>query len=253
MANYALFTALCIIYWDPFARWAASIFPSPSRGFLIGGALYLSFLLIWITNALQAYFKATKTHAGPFEGVRKPLLPLVCSLLLPGWGQMLNGQPRKGCFLLAFTFLAGLAVPLFFLTPVIWPRLESPTEKFFLEVVLLSSALLVPLLVLLWVLGAYDAVKTGFDPIKKEPLRKRIHYAANRVRMKGWINGLMPHIRTTLLMGLLLAAVLSLGIYFFPKAEYYEYLERIQAALMDQQMTLIPRAIEHLLPAPPHA
>jgi hypothetical protein len=76
--------------------------------------------------------------------------------------------------------------------------------------------ILSPFLLLAWIMGIYDALKVGLDPLKKDPLRKRFKYAINRIRVKGLARGVVPQLKVTLMWVLLL--VLSLLISYLNPA-----------------------------------
>jgi TM2 domain-containing membrane protein YozV len=83
--------------------------------------LYVSsvdFCLIFfmIYNVAQAYH-AAEARSGRFEGLHRPLVAGMASLIVPGWGQMLNGQPGKAKLFL-FAFLLQLyMLALYFVSP----------------------------------------------------------------------------------------------------------------------------------------
>ncbi len=83
--------------------------------------LYVSsvdFCLIFfmIYNVAQAYH-AAEARSGRFEGLHRPLVAGMASLIVPGWGQILNGQPGKAKLFL-FAFLLQLyMLALYFVSP----------------------------------------------------------------------------------------------------------------------------------------
>ncbi len=142
--------------WGPI-RNLASVF-GVSEWRLTMGAVGADFLLIvvMLLNVAQAYRRADQDN-GPYEGSGNPVLAGFASLLVPGWGQILNAQVGK-----ALVFLFGLMSGLFILglamlTPfrellaaseaaALGPRVEMVAVS-----ILAGSAAL-------WILSVYDAV-----------------------------------------------------------------------------------------------
>jgi hypothetical protein len=83
---------------------------------LIGAdALFLAFVL---GNVAQAYWQAGRDHE-PFRGLGRPAFSAVASLLVPGWGQILNAQLGKGLVFL-FCVLGGIyAAAAMFVSPFV--------------------------------------------------------------------------------------------------------------------------------------
>ena len=70
----------------------------------------VDFLMIFLLlyNVAQAYHQA-EMDGNPFGGFRRPVLSALASLVVPGWGQLLNAQLGKALFFL-FCLLAGIYV-----------------------------------------------------------------------------------------------------------------------------------------------
>ena len=70
-----------------------------TKAFLSLEFLLLSVLVFWIYNAVDAYRATARARRVPFRGIENKALPALASLLIPGWGQFMNGHPRKEpCF-----------------------------------------------------------------------------------------------------------------------------------------------------------
>lgn len=237
-----------IPYWnaitDFLLKWSLLSF----RGIFAGCALfYLSGLTLWIFNACQAYFRALRRMREAFQGVSNPALPLLCSLFVPGWGQFLNGQVKKGFFFLAFALAGFFAVPVFMVTPLLWHSMRTPDERLFLEGFFTAAILVSPAVILMWFLSAFDALKICLDPVKKEPLWNRIVYARNRIRMQGLIRGGIPHVKWTLLLLIVLVISSVLGYSYFPKQRYVALLQELRTKMVNSEMVILPRLIGDLL------
>jgi TM2 domain-containing membrane protein YozV len=247
MTIFYAILALAIQFWDFIAPFLKSSSIAPSDAFAAYGIFYLSGLIFWAFNALHAYYKASRTRTGPFQGIENRLLPPLCSLVIPGWGQFLNGQPKKGGFFLIFALVGHFVLAASLLIFLLWPALDADTDRLFLEQVLAVALLLSPLFLLMWGVGIYDALRVCVNPLKKEPLRKRVEYAINRIRIKGWKRGVIAQAKLTLLLSLFLVLSLSLGYYYFPQSYYVATLQDLQVQLTKQKMVLIPRLIDRFL------
>jgi TM2 domain-containing membrane protein YozV len=247
MINFYLILGLVFVHWESMITYLKAIPITRSEAMIACGIFYLSGLIFWIINALQAHHQASKTGTGAFEGVKNPILPLFCSLLVPGWGQVLNGQPKKGGFFLIFALAGFFAFSVLLFIPMIWSSLETFSDRFLLEWILVIALALCPPVFMMWLLGIYDALKVSLDPIKKEPFRKRIKYAINRLRIKGWARGILPQAKMTLMLALFLTLSATLGYYYFPQKNYMVMLQSLQTRLYHQKMILLPYIIDQFL------
>jgi hypothetical protein len=212
-----------------------------------GWVSFVFALLIWFFGALQAYRKADKGRVLPFSGVGTRLLPPFCSFLIPGWGQLLNGQMKKGALYMvasALTFSAIVSTVVLFL---LWPRLEPSPTREILEWNFAVSLVMMPLLALVWLMSVFDAFKVSFDEVKKEPWLKRISYARNRVRLKGWRNTVFRRAVITVSLLLILVLAIYAGSLFLPSGYYDSAVRQISAELSDREMVVVPQMIERLL------
>jgi len=222
---------------------------SNADAFLGTEVLFLCVLIFWKYNAGDAYHVAAKARRKPFTGVQSHVYPFLCSLLIPGWGQFLNGQPLKGSIFSGFSILglfSLLSVPAVF---VAWPYLESSDSRFIIEEILsltMAFALLIPLI---WLFSCYDALKVSLDDLKKESFFERIRSANNRRRTQGWVGGVFPHIKSTAMLGLVLILLMGVIYRYGPALMnyYHDQLADIQAGLQKQGMTIVPELINRLL------
>jgi TM2 domain-containing membrane protein YozV len=246
MTNFYLFLWLLVTYWRPLTALLKTFDISSSQLLVPCGAFVVAGLLLWIVNAIHAYALAGSDRAEAFEGVSNPVLPALCSLLLPGWGQFLNGQMKKGACFLIIAMVGLFSVGCIVLVPYLWPTLEETFDRLFVERVLLVAVLLSPLALLLWGVSAYDALRVGLDPLKKEPLHKRFEYALNRMRMKGW-PWVLRRVELTVMFGLYLVFLLALSQHYFPQDYYAAKLKNLQVRTAERHMVLIPRQIDRFL------
>jgi TM2 domain-containing membrane protein YozV len=222
---------------------------SLSGAFLNLEILLFCLLLLWTYNAGDAYHRAAKSRTTRFRGVSSRVSPVLCSLMVPGWGQYLNGQPVKGGIYRSLSVLAIfslLSAPAVFLA---WPYLEHTNSRFIVEGIFAVSVLGAPLLPLLWAFSVHDAFKVSRDDLLKEPLGERLKAAYYRGRTQGWVRGVFPQVKGTFLLVLFLAFFIIVVDYWFPKSFYVEQLTHLRSTLDHQGMTIVPELIGSILAA----
>jgi hypothetical protein len=208
---------------------------------------YLAVLCIWLYGARRAYGIAAREVSGRFGGVTNPLFPFFCSLLVPGWGQFLNGQGRKGSFFLLVAcagFFMAAAIPGIFL---VWGSLEPSVMRRFLEWVLAGCLAFSPVVILLWIYAAHDALRVCLDDLKKESIRNRIECALNRVKFHGWRNTVLRGLMRLALFGFSLALAVGIASRYLPGNFYLQEIGLMRDELKTKQMTVIPGLIDMVL------
>jgi hypothetical protein len=166
---------------------------------------------------------------------------------MPGWGQLLNGQVKKGLFFQLFA-LAGLAaLPFILIVLLVWPALEASRSRVIIEWIFSISIILSPIILLMWILNIFDAAMS-LDNIKKGPLL-RIKNATNRFRYRTQLYGLKNAVlslikRTTLVILLLIFC--GITYHFVPKKFYMQQLQHLGSQMLEKEMTLIPGIIKKL-------
>jgi hypothetical protein len=249
MINFYLIMSIVIMYWEPIKTSCGPLCDNNSGILITSISFYLSGLIIWHFNALQAYFKTYKINAKSFKGISIRLLPVICSLLMPGWGQFLNGQTKKGLLFQTFA-LAGLAAfPTIFIIFLFWPILEASRARIILEWIFTISIFLAPLILMMWLFSIFDAAKVNINDIKKEHLSKRIKYAINkfrhRIQLYGWKNAMIFYIKRTVLISLFLI-LFVISYHFFPTNYYIHKLQNMGNHMSQKEMTVIPNLIKRL-------
>jgi TM2 domain-containing membrane protein YozV len=225
---------------------------SPAQAILAAAFLLLFCLFFWIFNASDAYYAAAKTRHTPFTGVSNPAYPALCSLLLPGWGQFLNGQPIKGSLIAGCAVLGFFSLIFFQNALQVWPSLENSASRIVVEVVLVLSLFTLPLMPVLWIFGVFDAWKVSRDDIKKESIIERLKATNNRRRTHGWVRGVFPQIkRTLILLAVLAVLVLVISHFYFPRHFYQSYLTKALMWSSEQGMVLVPELIKKIIAALP--
>jgi TM2 domain-containing membrane protein YozV len=247
MVNFIVFPSVGVLCWNDLKPLVEMLPVSTSAVVSAILACYLAGLCVWLFGARRAYVTATQEMSGRFEGVTNTLLPPFCSLLVPGWGQFFNGQGKKGTFFL-FVACAGFfvtaAVPGIFL---LWQSLEPTVLRRVIEWVLAVCLAFFPVVILLWICGVLDALKVCLDDLKKEPIRKRIACARNRVKFHGWRKTVLRGLMRFALFGFSLALSVSIASHYFPKDFYLREIGRVSNELKAKQMTVIPHFIDKIL------
>lgn len=210
------------------------------------GIFFLFGLLFWSIVVLHAYY-TSPGRPPSIDAEERSILPPLCSFVMPGWGQFLNGQSKKGIFFFLSTIQGLLALSALMAIPRLWPSVESAAQRLFLEKILMVAVLTVPVFLFTWIIGMYDAGRVSLDPDKKERLWNRMKYAVNRLRMKGWARGVLPHLEVILMLVLFLTFFMTYSYYYFPKKFYTDRLESLQRTLSDEGMVLIPPLIDRSL------
>jgi TM2 domain-containing membrane protein YozV len=221
---------------------------SPAQAVLAAALLFFVFLIFWLVNASDAYHTAMKARRTPFPGVSSRAWPVFCSLIVPGWGQFLNGQPIKGALFAvcaAFGIFSLISVPGILQA---WPFLEDSYSRLIVEGVLMLSLFSLLPMPFLWILGVFDAWKVGQDDIKKEPLLERLKAANNRRRAYGLVRGVFPQIKRTLLLALFVIILIIITVRFYiPWNFYREYVMKALSWSSKKGMMLIPELIRGII------
>ncbi len=240
-------TILSFVYRSDMLPLLQTLGISNAEALISGELLFFCILIFWTHNAGDAYHMAAKARRVPFAGVQSRVWPLVCSLLVPGWGQFLNGQPVKGSIFAGFSVLGIFSLVSIPSVVMAWPYLEVSKTRFVIETIFTVTVLYAPLIPFIWLFGSYDALIVSLDDIKKEPLVDRIRFLNNRRRTQGWVKGVIPQFKLTISLGLLLIALWITIHRYFPSGYYGEQLMRAQTWLRAQGMTLVPELINRLL------
>ncbi len=238
---------LSLVYWKPLLHVLRSYDISCLSIFIAAEVLFFCALVFWNYNAVDAYHTTVRARKTPFTEVPSRVYPFLCSLLIPGWGQHLNGQPVKGGIFTCFSIFSLFSVVSIPATLLVWPSLEASEARTTIEGIFTLMVLFAPLIPLLWIFGSFDAFKVSIDDLKKEPLVDRIKYANNRRRTQGLVRGVIPHIRSTLFLILFLAFLVIVVCNYFPNQYYSEQLADAQTWLLKRGMTIVPALIGKLL------
>jgi len=249
MILFYAFIGIAVVYWEFITISFESVYVNRSETLLILSCFYLLGLVVWHFNAWQAYLRSIKMNQKASQGIKGKLLPVVCSLLMPGWGQLLNGQTKKG-FIFGLLLLSSLvAIPFILFTFLLWPTLDASRSRYIIEWIFSISFILSPFLLLMWIMNIFDAAKVSIDPTKKKPLRIRSRYVINRfryhVQVYGWKNALIALVkRNTLVIALLILGVINFR--YVPEKFYMQELQHLGNRMSKKEMTVIPGIIKKL-------
>jgi hypothetical protein len=240
MASMLFFyTAIsCLVFFPGSVSQVISEIDIPVSVLLIGfGVFFIVGLVLWLCNAVDAYYRTTKSRSEPFRGVDNELWPLFCSILFPGWGQFLNGQPRKGLFFLLFGLMGISSAFVLLVAKNVWPVLQTSQDRLVFEIYLAAALSAIPVSLLMWIVSMYDSFRSCRELFRKKP---GLPYAGYRVRRQSIVQDLVP--RGTVILGLLLA--ISVGMQFIPKRFYLDSLESIRLEMLRNNMKIVPELLE---------
>lgn len=137
------------------------VFEVDERALGVGAfGLAASIPLLWMAGVVQAYARATRgpkpwRYEGPAVG------PALASALVPGCGQLMNGQLGKGATFLGLWGLSGYGLGVSLRFPELWGAFDRsfrPLAGVSCTAVQLG---MIAVLGLVWVVGTYDAFLTA--------------------------------------------------------------------------------------------
>jgi TM2 domain-containing membrane protein YozV len=239
-------TLLALLYREDLILLLAVLGVSRSSSFLLAETMLLGLLIFWTYNAGDAYHQTRKGQKTSFTGVSSRVYPALCSLLVPGWGQFLNGQPVKGSVFMGFSVIGLFSIITLPLVYMAWPSLEHSDTRSLVEVIFVCTILFTPIIPFLWIFGTYDALQISLDEYRKEPLWERMKAANNRRRVQGWMRGVFPQIKGTIALGLFLTLLVMIVRDYFPVSYYQEVLASTRMLLAEHGMTMLPDLMDKL-------
>jgi TM2 domain-containing membrane protein YozV len=243
---------IAVLHHEPLLSLLRSMGIARSDAFLLGEFLLLAVLVFWAYNAADAYHLAAQERSRPFTGVKNRIFPLLCSLLFPGWGQYLNGQPVKGGVYASLSMIELFALLSAFLTLAAWPFLEPSGSRDIIEEVFTTAVLVALPMPFIWLFGCYDALKVSLDDYLKEPLFERMKAMNNRRRTQGWVRGVFPRIGNIFALTLILIVFVAAAYRAFPEGYYLSLLDQIRRDLQHRGMTIVPEIIRTMYARIPH-
>ena len=182
----------------------------------------LTGLVLWLGGAIDAYHRTIKVINESDNGVNRDILPLLANLIFPGWGQFLNGQPRKGSLYLFIGVVGLFSLFVLLAARPFWEIIVfSPVSRAF-ELILLATVIFFPAALLVWIISIYDIYRTRIGSSLTTPLP-----------------------RSSAVFALLLA--ISLGMQLIPDQYYLHHLESARQEMMQYHMTVLPEVFGAVL------
>lgn len=226
--------AVMLLFRDVAGPFEAEI-GSPTLFLVAGAVIYLFVgLVCWLGNAIDAYNRAVLLRAGPFKGVDNERWPLLGSLLFPGWGQYLNGQPGKGLVFLSFGAIGTLCGVYVGLVLYAIPGLEAEPGGVAFEISLIVAMLLIPVCFVMWLVSVYDGFKSSKE-LFIEKFRK--YTPAARKRKRDAARQLIPRWNAVLVLLL----TISVGMQCFPARFYVNALNKLRVESRKLHLQIIPK------------
>jgi len=246
MAAFYTGTALTVLFWRDIVLFLQDHGMSVSVFLLvILGMLFLA-LIFRSLCCSNAYHGTAKNRKKSFTGTKSRVSPFICSLLLPGWGQFLNGQPIKGGIFAGFWVVSCFAlvtVPVVLLT---WKDLAPSSSRLLIESIFTIAVFILPVIPFVWMVSSYDALKVSRELWKKEPLWERIKATYNLRHNQLWLRWVSRQIKRFLVLVLFLAFSLIVFYKYYPSRFYSGELNSARSWMQAQGMTLLPDLLEKL-------
>lgn len=233
------------IYWPRLAWWLDLHFRFDTTGPALVTLFFLWGAAGWIWGTLQAYQEADRRGQERFAGKEREGIAALYSLAVPGWGQYLNGQPRKGAAFQALVLLEGLTCLTLLAAYSGFESLQRPENRAVLEKALLGAAAALPLLAFAHVLSAYDAFKVARYPgLRQNPwLRMKFAWTRYRTGMGRQLPGAKRRLRALVLILLLVVADL-LAIFYSPRSFYVNQAAWLALHLRGKGMVQVPALLD---------
>ncbi|HMC83742.1 MAG TPA: hypothetical protein VKL61_10995 [Candidatus Polarisedimenticolia bacterium] len=151
-----------VAHWSALKLWPvlrdlAFVFAITEREMFVFLAV-ADFLLVFfmLYNVAQAYHHA-EAEGARFDGLRSPILSGLASLMVPGWGQLLNAQLGKALFFLFCILTEIYVVGLLMISPFLRILPDLGDGDFLARRATLAGMGVVAVASLMWVLSVYDA------------------------------------------------------------------------------------------------
>lgn len=151
------FHYLIMMTWSQIRTFAHLFFVSEWELMLYASSIDFCLIFFMIYNVAQAY-RGAEARGGNFAGLHRPLVSGLASLLIPGWGQLLNGQLGKAVVFL-FSFLLQIyLLGLYLISPFYRVVADLDPQQMLLRKAIWLGMGVLFLTALSWLLSTYDAV-----------------------------------------------------------------------------------------------
>ncbi len=142
--------------WDRIRTFAHLFFINEWELMLYASSIDFCVIFFMIYNVAQAY-RGAEAHGGRFDGLHQPFVSGIASLLVPGWGQLLNGQLGKAVFFLFSFFVQVYLVVLYRLSPFFRILADIEPQQFLLNRAIKIGMAVLFVTALSWLVSTYDA------------------------------------------------------------------------------------------------
>jgi hypothetical protein len=150
------FHYLLFMEWGVIRNFANIFFVSEWEMMLYASSIDFCLIFFMIYNVAQAY-RGAEARGDRYEGIRVPVVSGIASMMIPGWGQMLNGQMGKAVVFLFSFLLQVYLLALYRLSPFFGVIADLNLEELSTKRVSQIGMVVLIVTILSWVLSAYDA------------------------------------------------------------------------------------------------
>ncbi len=151
------FHYLIVMTWSQIRTFAHLFFVSEWELMLYASSIDFCLIFFMLYNVAQAY-RGAEARGGNFTGLHRPFVSGLASMLVPGWGQLLNGQLGKAVVFL-FSFLLQIyLLGLYLISPFYRVVADLDPQQLLLRKAIWVGMGALFLTALSWLLSMYDAV-----------------------------------------------------------------------------------------------
>ena len=151
------FHYLLYMTWDRIREFAGVFFVNEWEMLLYASSLDFCLIFFVIYNVAHAY-RGAEVVGGRFDGLRSPVLSGLTSILVPGWGQLLNGQLGKAVVFLFSFMLQIYCLVLYLHSPLFRIVTDLDPQQLILKKATWLGMGVLFVTTLFWILSVYDAV-----------------------------------------------------------------------------------------------
>jgi hypothetical protein len=143
--------------WSTLRKMAHVFFISEWELLLYAAALDFWLIFLLVFNVSQAY-RSAERQRGHFRGLKNPWLAGMTSMIVPGWGQLLNGQLGKGLFFLFVFVTQAYLLAFYLLTPLYGIVADLDPDKTLLRNLIQGGRIGCVFTLQIWFVSVYDAI-----------------------------------------------------------------------------------------------
>jgi hypothetical protein len=151
------FHYLLFMTWGSIRRFAGLFFLEEWELLLYASSIDFCLIFFLIYNVAQAY-RGAEARGGEFNGLHMPVISGTASMLVPGWGQILNGQLGKGSLFLFAFLLQIYCLVLYLHSPFYRVMASLDAQQLLLARMTWVGMGVLFVTALAWIISVYDAV-----------------------------------------------------------------------------------------------